>query len=36
MKLLEANKERLQKLSKYLQEQKTVVQPTLEMIDNLE
>ena len=35
LELLRKNKNRLQKLSKYLVEQKTIVQPTLEMIDNL-
>ena len=35
LELLKKNKTRLQKLSKYLVEQKTIVQPTLEMIDGL-
>ena len=35
LKMLKDNKRRLEKLSKYLIEQKTVVQPTIEMIDGL-
>lgn len=35
LELLKKNKTRLQKLSKYLVEQRTIVQPTLEMIDSL-